>query len=362
MGAVSGGTGQAGEPSGEGKLGYTDPEGYSVERRVEFGPDRPAPPGQPFRIRDVRDVEDGSVFVQKRLGRLDPRRRVGAEASLETEIRVLLRLVRTFGGAGYPRELVRVAGHDFDGVEPFLLLEASPCPPAEDVVGKLLSEEQDAFRRAIFRTVRYLESAGVVHGDLTPSSVRWQREQRRLQVLDFGHAALAGEPRSSLGTAMWAAPGPLRGPGPADPRDDVWSAAQVAYHVTTGRPIRQGRVPVGVETQGLLLDLFQGVFEAEAVRRPGAAELLRRLGEPDPYVAGHAQYDPLAEGRRGYEAAMERKRQRMPLPGQPRPAHRAGTPDRPPPVLPPRPPEPPGRPAEPPRTGRFRLFGKDRMG
>ncbi|WP_424643830.1 protein kinase domain-containing protein [Embleya sp. AB8] len=342
----------------EEKLGYTDPEGRSVERRVEYGPDRPAAPGEPFRIRDVRDVEDGSVFVQKRLGVLDPRRRVGAEAGLETEIRVLLRLVRSFGAAGYPRELARIAGHDFDGVEPFLLLEAVPGPPAEEVVGRLLTEEQDAFRRALFRAVRYLETAGVVHGDLTPTSVRWHREQRRLCVTDFGHAALAGEPRSSLGVAQWAAPGPLRGPGPADSRDDVWSAGQVAYHVTTARPVRQGLAPVGVETQGVLLDLLQGVFAADPQGRPGPAELLRRLAEPDPYVPGHAQYDPLAEGRRGYAAALERKRQRMPLPGQPAPP-RAAPEERPYPVLPPKPAEPPGA---APKPGRFRLFGKNQPG
>lgn len=361
MGVVSttGAPGRAGEAREE-KLGYTDPEGRSVERRVEFGPDRPPRPGEPFRVRDVRDVEDGGTFVQKRLGPLDARRRVGAEAALETEIRVLLRLVRTFGPAGYPRELARVAGHDFDGVEPFVLLEAVPCPPAEDVVGKLLTEEQEAFRRALFHTVRHLETAGVVHGDLTPASVRWQREQRRLYVADFGHAALAGEPRSSLGTALWAAPGPLRGPGPADPRDDLWSAAQVAYHVTTGRPVRQGLIPVGVESQGVLYDLLQGVFEQDPMRRPGAAELLRRLAEPDPYVRGYAQYDPLAEGRRGYEAALERKRARMPLAGQPPPRqdppHGGG----------PRPPSVPPKPANPPaaesRPSRFRLFGKNQPG
>ncbi|MET7304056.1 hypothetical protein [Embleya sp. NPDC005575] len=357
--STAGAPGRPGE-SREEKLGYTDPEGRSVERRVEFGPDRPAAPGRPFRIRDVRDVEDGSTFVQKRLGPMDARRRAGAEAGLETEIRVLLRLARTFGPADHPRELARIAGHDFDGVEPFLLLEAVPCPPAQDVVGKLLTEEQDAFRRALFRTVRHLETAGVVHGDLTPTSVRWQREQRRLYIADFDHAALAGEPRSSLGAALWAAPGPLRGPGPADPRDDLWSAAQVAYHVTIGRPVRQGMVPAGVESQGLLFDLFQGVFETDPQRRPSAAEVLRRLAEPDPYVHGHAQYDPLAEGRRGYEAALQRKRQRMPLEGQP-PSPAA--PDGPPTAFVPPPGGIPPKPANPPvtepRPGRFRLFGKN---
>ncbi|WP_406287903.1 protein kinase domain-containing protein [Embleya sp. NBC_00896] len=347
---------ETGEKPVEDTILYTDPEGTPIERRVEFGPDRPAAAGQPFRVRDVRDREDGTTFVQKRLGTLDGRRRVGAEASLETEIRVLLRLVRTFGPDGYPPELARVVGHDFDGDEPFLLLESAPCPPAEDVVGKLVTEEQEDFRRAIFRATRYLEVAGVVHGDLTPTSVCWQREQRRMYITDFGHAALAGEPRSSLGAAQWAAPGPLRGPGAADPRDDVWSAAQVAYHVSTGRAVRQGRVPVGVETQGVLLDLLQGVFEADARRRPGPAEMLRRLGEPDPWVGGRAQYDPLADGRRRYELVLAQKRQRMPLAAQPLPPPAA--PLDPPRATPAPPPDlPPRGPVEAPDRRR-RLWGR----
>ncbi|MYW02268.1 hypothetical protein, partial [Streptomyces sp. SID3343] len=176
-------------------IAYTDPEGGTVERRVEVGPERPAGPGASFRVRDVHDPDGGGRLVQKRLGALDARRRVGAEARLEAEIRVLLRLARTFGHDAYPPELARIAGHDFDGIEPFLLVEPAPCPPSADVVGKLLTDEQEDFQRAIFRTARYLEVAGVVHGDLSPATVCWQREQRRLFVADFAHAALAGEPR-----------------------------------------------------------------------------------------------------------------------------------------------------------------------
>jgi len=337
------------------KIAYTDPEGYSIERRVEFGPPRPAGTNRTLRVRDVRDVEDGTVFVQKLLGKTaEARRRAEAEERLETEIRVLLRLVRTFGPDAYPVELERIAGHDFDGAEPFLLIEPMVCPPAQDVAGKLLTDEQEDFRRAMFRAVRYLEAAGVVHGGLSPATVRWQREQRRLHVTDFAHAALAGEPRNGIGEALWAAPGPLRGPGPADPRDDVWSAAQVAYLVTTGRPVAQGRAPAGLETQGVLIGLFQGVFEEDVKRRPGPAELLRRLGEPDPWIGGLAQYDALAEGRRRYESVLLGKREKLPLATQPLAA--PAPPTLPPPATPP--PATPPRPPQDPPHGRRRRWGR----
>ncbi|WP_433261848.1 hypothetical protein ACQPZF_27930 [Actinosynnema sp. CS-041913] len=222
-------------------------------------------------------TSEGSPLVRKSVPREAGLVNPGLYLLLDREIRAGARLLRRFPADGYPAELSRMVGYDIDGEEPFVLLERYHGGPVADRAGQLLTEQQHQFAVGLFRALRLLEAAKLVHGGLSPDTVWWG--DGRVQVVGFEHAVLTGEPRVRNGKSRWCSPAQQAGDGAAATPDDVWSAGAVVLEAVTGEPPGSHPAP---ERFGVAMgELLAGVFTARSADRPRAEDLLTRLQAAD---------------------------------------------------------------------------------
>ena len=140
--------------------------------------------------------------------------------------------------------------------------------------GNLSTAQVSMIGTQLARGLDALHSAGIVHGDIKPSNLRFT-SSGVLKILDLGvaHTALLGTDtaRSGLvaGTVPYMSPEQLHGAW-GDVRSDIWSAGAVMFELATG---------------GRAVDALT----------PGAQERFVRDGEfPDPWVIASRLRPPLA--------------------------------------------------------------------
>ena len=315
------------EPASAPPETYRSVTGKLVKCSFTEAPDELPEPGSPFRVRTLRRANNGAGLaspvpqqvIQRRLIGPAPSREWAASDVLDNEIRVGLQLIRAFGDDdSYPLELSRLVGYDIDADEPFVLLLPYRGEAAENVAGRLSLELERKFQAGLFRAIKLLQVADVVHGRISPDTVRW--DGATVQLVDFSRATRAGEPRRRTGQRPWSAAEQVSGTGTADPGDDVWSAGQLVYHVTTSRPVDPNGGPPDLTVRGAALQsLLADVFAADAAARPRADELLRRLKVSDPWPGeAGAVSARFAEGMRKFD---ERRAAKSPS-GKPGPGTR----------------------------------------
>ncbi|MGI5171202.1 protein kinase domain-containing protein [Spirillospora sp. CA-253888] len=271
------------------RLRYLDArDGAPVEAELEVLDEDggPHPPG--LLVHHVRLTGPGGAF-EARWVRAAPGSAAGARA-LDNEILAGLRLRRVAPvvPAGRPFEVARLVGHDTTGNEPFALVEPYRGRPCGEEAARLLPHDLRRFQTSLVVGVRRMVAAGIVHRGLGPHTVRWDGD--RVQITGFGHAALVGETRTAVGTPPWSAPEqrPERVAGEVTDRDDLWAVGCLVHYVATGtepeftEPGSAGPEPgapldLPPDLARLLADLF-----AAPERRPAVAEMLRRVGAPDP--------------------------------------------------------------------------------
>ncbi|WP_371544949.1 hypothetical protein OG266_10540 [Streptomyces sp. NBC_00554] len=285
-------------------LAFVDSSGMPERVRIlDIGADEPHQPGSGFRTRVVR-LEDGRRMLQRRLL---PAHALRAESLdvLEAEIRAGLTLIRAFREVLYPPEFTRLAGYAIEVEAPFLLLDLlrEGQPMAEIARGLVLSTEQKKFESSLFRALRLLEWAGLVHRSISPATVRW--DGARVQLTNLGSADRAGRPRQRLGALPWASPEQREGIGTIDHRDDIWSAGQLVYFVANSRESSGSRMP---PLAGPVRDdLLRNVFAEHAGQRPDARTMLRRIAAPDPWDDLGRPADPLQAGRKHFAELLADK-------------------------------------------------------
>jgi len=280
------------------ELSFVDLRGRRHLWRAEPGPARPRP-ASAVSTRPVRSAcgrQAVLLWVPAALASQLPE----ACTELENEVRVAHRLLDRFAG-GHPAEIAEVIGHDLDAPEPFVLVEPPRGRPVLEVAGRLGVADRDGFERGLFRALCCLAAVGMVHGDLTPLSVRWDVASRSVQIRDFAHAAATGEPVAARPPAAipgWSHPPVER---LASPATDVWAAGQLVLHVATGQAD-----PAGLEHRGAALRaLLDGVFDASAPARPDARAVLRRLSARPPVPAPPTESAERFEaGRRLFDTIM----------------------------------------------------------
>ncbi|MFD4676454.1 hypothetical protein ACFWNN_42500 [Lentzea sp. NPDC058450] len=264
-------------------------------------------------------THSGERLVQKLVRRPDGLANPELYDLLDREIRAGARLLRRFPGDAYPAELSKLVGYDIDGEEPFVLLEHYLGEPVAARAGRLLTNDQHSFEVGLFRALRYLEAAKLVHGGLSPDSIRW--EDGRTQVAGFEQAVLVGEPRVR-GASRWCSPEQRDGKGGSAARDDVWSAGAIVLEVVTGQ--QTGTPPDPGRSGPALAALLAGIFDP-GENRPSASDVLHRL-TASPVVP--ARQDDTAtrfsESRQRFDEVLTGKKdgsQRKPLSatGGPRP-------------------------------------------
>lgn len=278
-------------------MSFVDSSGMPERVRVlEYGIDEQPAPASGLRTRTLR-LEDGRLFLQRRLLPAYTTRAESVDA-LEAEIRAGLTLVRVFREVSYPPEFTRLAGYAIEAEQPFLLLDLprDGRTLAERASGLVLSAEQKKFESSLFRALRLLEWAGLVHRSISPATVRW--DGARVQLTGFGTAERVGRPRQRLGSPPWAPLEQREGTGSIDPRDDIWSAGQLVYFVAHSREPTGNRMP---PLAGPVRDdLLKNVFAELAEQRPDAKTMLRRVAAPDPWDDLGRPSDPLLDSRRRF--------------------------------------------------------------
>ncbi|MER5311782.1 hypothetical protein ABT034_28775 [Streptomyces sp. NPDC002773] len=328
------------------ELEFLTPQEARLRFAVRFGEDR-EPPGRPGVLARRAVLGASSMpVIQYRLASShgDPQ----AYGLLEREVAAAVALERRYGTAQFVAVLPRIAGFDLTAAEPFVLYRPPGGRPLSAWAGNLGADAPEAITGQLALAVRLLGDLGLVHRAISPDTVRW--DGARVRLCEPYAALRAGEARLPFGAAPWASPEQRAGLGDADPRDDLWSVAELAYYLLSGRPDRGEGPPADLADYRRLAALeHSGLFSPRAADRPQPAELLRLLNVPDPLAAAVGAADPLDRWRAEYDTQIARKRA---LSGGSPPSTGAGA------GAAGEAPEPSVRDARPPRTSVFRrVFG-----
>ncbi len=231
-----------------------------------------------------------------------------AKAAFAHEIQMGRRLRRRLPQEdSYPAELAMFLLSDRDDEEAtWQLMRARGS--RLDTVGQLEDEhEWRQFTESMFRALRWLEYAQVVHRDLTPQNVFWDREQRAVHVIDFGLATVVGTRRSAtgVGRSPWASSAQLRGAGNVGFADDVYSAGLLAFQLGTGA--RERDLPPDRATiDNCPLWVRDSLWTHGGRQLPSSLDVLHRLGCEDIRPPSR-NIDPIEVGRRLFDDLAARK-------------------------------------------------------
>jgi len=323
----------------EQKLGYRDQHGRHRTLTVRHGT-APTPTGSGILARSLTS-DDGVTVVKKWL----PADVVSEQAwlcdLLENEARAGMRLAGRFP-VDYPAEVTHLIGYDLDGEEPFVLLAPARGKPLA-AAHQLLVDEQLRFQVSLLKGLLILAEAGTVHGNLSPTTVRW--DGVAVQIGDFFHSAAVGDarPLRSLRSSPMGSAAGVRQPttSTVTTGDDVWAVGLLILHQATGSTDHADLANRGPALRALLED----VFTEPAHRRPTAAVLLRRLGTaPQLPARDEHMARTIAEGQRMFDRVLAEKWPTSNRPAPPMPSM--------PPSATPMPSRPPRRPAADRPTGR----------
>ncbi|MFD3534377.1 hypothetical protein [Streptomyces sp. NPDC058664] len=288
------------------ELEFLTPQEAQLRFAVRYGEDH-RPPGRPGVLARRAVLGTGAVPVlQYRLtssGHRDPH----AYGLLEREVAAAVALERRYGTAQFVAVLPRIVGFDLTAAEPFVLYRPPGGRPLSAWAGRLGTDDPEAITGQLAMAVRLLGELGLVHRAITPDTVRW--DGARVRLCEPYAALRAGEEREPFGTAPWASPEQRAGRGAADPRDDLWSVAELAYWLLSDRQDRGEGPPGDLADYRRLAALgHSGLFSPHAGERPHPAELLRLLDVPDPLATGVGAADPLDRWRAEYDTQVARKR------------------------------------------------------
>ncbi|MFB6889323.1 hypothetical protein ACFCX4_08420 [Kitasatospora sp. NPDC056327] len=287
-------------------LPYLTPAGRRRHATARFGPDPAGPARGVPRMRNT--LLDGGVrCVQVRAAASDESGVTeAARDALDTEAAAALRLHRTFGDTEAARLFPVVIGYDLDVAEPFVLYRPPRGNPAERLHG-LAGVQLRTIERDLVDAAALLAGLGLVHQGVTPSTVRW--DGRSVQLWGLDAVVHTGRPRTPRGPAPYASPELRAGTGHSDPRDALWSTAQVMYRLVTGRTGDPDREPADLTDHRSLAHTMRSSFAVRAVDRPTPAALLGLLSpERGPAGGGALDGDGLAPHRAAFDHAVSLKR------------------------------------------------------
>lgn len=167
--------------------------------------------------------------------------------------------------------------------------------------GHLTAGEVVTVLTPVALTAARLHDAAVVHGDLSPSNVGFDRRGRPV-VLDLGVSAVVGTSRVDIyGTPGFVAPEVVAG-GPPTPEADVYAIGALGWYALTGepppipgdRPVLDTLVP---EVPAAMRETLEHALHPEPAQRCGARELATA-------VYGSATAVPIEPGEGTDEATM----------------------------------------------------------
>jgi hypothetical protein len=251
----------------------------------------------------------GDNLIQKWVPEHVGERDAGSYDLLDAEIWAGSRLGQMYG-SGNRDHFPLAIGYNVDVAEPFVLLE--PYRGAPLATRRLELNDLRELAISLLEALAQIADAGVVHGAVRFTSLRWDGQARLLQLVDFEHALRHGEPRRPLSATAGLSREQVEGVGLADVRDDLWGAGMVIRQLALG-PHANGAESLPAQVQTLL----QGVFADTAAARPYATELLARLGNVGSVRKALNPDSALNPGRQLFDEVTARKHGAPLLPGEP---------------------------------------------
>ncbi|MEV7244825.1 MULTISPECIES: hypothetical protein [unclassified Streptomyces] len=288
------------------KLAFTLPSGRRRVTPARFGPESRRDRLLPQLIRNCVLDDEGQQCLQVRLGSAEAAN-PAARALLDTEAGTALHLHRVLDDTEYAALFPRIIGYEPDAAEPFLLYAAPRGVPAART-HVMAATDQQRLTRDLMLALCLLDDQGLVPRGVSPATVLW--DGARVQLWGLEAMTRTGRPRSPWGRPPFCSPEQRRGEGLADPRDAVWSAAQVLYRLVTGRPGPADRAPADLGEHRALDRTLRQAFAARAADRPTPAQLLELLA---PGAARRVRLtlpaDEERPHREAFEEALRLKRQ-----------------------------------------------------
>ncbi|GHH13079.1 hypothetical protein [Streptomyces lanatus] len=259
-------------PGGPGpdKLAFTVPSGRRRVTPVRFGREFRRDKLLPQLLRKAVLDDEGQQCVQVRLGAKDAAN-PAARALLDTEAGTAVHLNQVLGDTEYAALFPRLIGYELDTAEPFLLYD----PPRGTAVSRIHvmgAADQEIFTRDLMQALCVLQGQGLVPRGISPGTVLW--DGARVQLWGLESMTRIGRPRRPWGRSPYCPPEQRGGEGLTDPRDAVWSAAQVLYRLATGRPGPADRPPPDLGEHRKLDQTLRDAFAPEAAGRPTPAQVL----------------------------------------------------------------------------------------
>ncbi|MEU1705442.1 hypothetical protein ABZ478_08555 [Streptomyces sp. NPDC005706] len=288
------------------KLAFTLPSGRRRVTPARFGPESRRDRLLPQLIRNCVLDDEGQQCLQVRLGSAEAAN-PAARALLDTEAGTALHLHRVLDDTEYAALFPRIIGYEPDAAEPFLLYAAPRGVPAART-HVMAATDQQRLTRDLMLALCLLADQGLVPRGVSPATVLW--DGARVQLWGLEAMTRTGRPRTPWGRPPFCSPEQRRGEGLADPRDAVWSAAQVLYRLVTGRPGAADRAPADLGEHRALDRTLRQAFAPRADGRPTPAQLLELLA---PGAARRVRLtlpaDEQRPHREAFEEALRLKRQ-----------------------------------------------------
>ena len=226
-------------------------------------------PGDLLPVRSATDLKTSTELLQKILPADPSRLTATATELLENEARIAYRLGYRYRDA-YPRELMRLVGHNLDADEPFVLYAMPRGRPVAER-SNLRVDEIRALYASLLRAGLVLADGQVIHGNLTPETLWW--DGQHVQIGDFAVAALPGEISKRRPLGRWASPEQREG-APASFPDDIWSIGALIYYINSGREPQIGTEPSLNILGPALAGQLAGIFAPSPAERPHIRALL----------------------------------------------------------------------------------------
>ncbi|WP_244187793.1 hypothetical protein [Streptomyces regalis] len=257
------------------KLAFTEPSGRRRITPVRVGREfRPNPPLPQLMRKAVLD-DRGQRCVQVRLGARAAENQE-ARALLDTEAGIAFRLNQLLGDTEYTALFPRLIGYELDTAEPFLLYHP---PRGTDVaqIHVMGAADQEIFTRDLMLALCLLEGQGLVPRGISPATVRWDGAKAQLWGLES--VTRIGLPRRPWGPTPFCPPEQRGREGVVDPRDAVWSAAQLLYRLATGRLGPADGPPADLGEHRKLDRTLRDAFAPRAADRPTPAQVLDLMAQ-----------------------------------------------------------------------------------
>ncbi|CAI2362808.1 unnamed protein product [Moneuplotes crassus] len=181
--------------------------------------------------------------VRKGVAKNNPDFRVAVKvidvSKLNSQFHSLIQEILTLKKADHPN-IVKIHEMYRDDETLYLVMEYVDGEELFDFIAdrfKLKESEACDIIEQLVKSIRYLNTLGVVHRDLKPENIMINKKTFQIKILDFGLSAYFDESsqlRSKVGTPYYVAPEVLN--GEYGKECDMWSVGVICYILLVGYP------------------------------------------------------------------------------------------------------------------------------